>query len=102
MQVNGVPLVQLPEKRVHVIKVDMTRAQRTKYNAWMGAGRTVVRNFIAADTLMQNWAHVLQILTRCTALYTREKSSPRPEEPSSCSSNASRQFVELFLSLIHI
>lgn len=69
MQVNGVPLVQLPEKKIHVIKVDMTRSQRTKYNAWMGAGRTVVRNFIAADTLMQNWAHVLQILTRCAALH---------------------------------
>ena len=64
MQVNGVPLVALPEKHVHVIKVHMTRAQRTKYNAWMGAGRAVVRNFIASDTLMQNWAHVLQILTR--------------------------------------
>jgi hypothetical protein len=64
MQVNGLPLVRLPEKRVHVLKVDMTRPQRAKYTRWLGAGRNIVRGFIAADTVMQNWAHVLQILTR--------------------------------------
>lgn len=64
IQVNGVPLVQLPEKRMHVVKVDMGHAQRTKYAAWMGAGRAVVRGFIASETLLRNWAHVLQILTR--------------------------------------
>jgi hypothetical protein len=65
MQVDGVPLVVLPDKRVHVVKVDMPRSQRKKYAAWMAAGRSVVRRYIDADTLTRNWAHVLEILTRC-------------------------------------
>lgn len=57
--------MELPEKRIHVLKVDMLREQRSKYERWVAAARRFVEAHLEADTLLRHYSSVLEALLRC-------------------------------------
>lgn len=65
MQVSGRPVVELPEKRVHIVKVAMQRKQRSKYEAWAAATRPFVLAHLEANTLLRHYSSILEGLLRC-------------------------------------
>lgn len=65
MQVGGRPVVELPEKRIHVVKVAMAREQRAQYERWAAAARLFVEAHLDADTLLRHYSSVLEALLRC-------------------------------------
>eukprot|EP00892_Ulva_mutabilis_P006202 jgi/Ulvmu1/3954/UM018_0177.1 len=84
MKVGGRSIVELPEKRIHVVKVNMLREQRSKYEQWAAAARTFVAAHLEADTLLRHYSSVLEALLRLrqicdsAALVTVEP--PKPPE----------------------
>lgn len=58
-------MVELPEKRIHVVKVTMGGEQRGKYEQWAAAARAFVSAHLDADTLLRHYSSVLEALLRC-------------------------------------
>lgn len=58
-------MVELPEKRIHVVKVAMAREQRAQYERWAAAARLFVEAHLDADTLLRHYSSVLEALLRC-------------------------------------
>lgn len=61
---NGHRLVELPPRNVNIVPVVLSAAEQAKYKRWEEAGRRVVAGHLAADTLMQNYTAVLEIILR--------------------------------------
>ncbi|XP_026195328.1 helicase-like transcription factor [Anabas testudineus] len=67
-EVNGRPLVSLPEKTVCVEKVELSQAEREEYELARNEGRNTIGRYVAEGTVLSNYAHVLAILMRLRQL----------------------------------
>uniref|UniRef100_A0A3Q3WKV6 Uncharacterized protein n=1 Tax=Mola mola TaxID=94237 RepID=A0A3Q3WKV6_MOLML len=63
-EVNGRPLVSLPEKTVCVEQVELSRSEREEYELARTEGRNTIRRYVAEGTILRNYADVLAILMR--------------------------------------
>ncbi|KAM4625187.1 helicase-like transcription factor isoform 2-T2 [Polymixia lowei] len=63
-EVNGRPLVSLPEKTVCVEQVELTQQERHEYELARTAGKTAISRYVAEGTVLRNYADVLAILMR--------------------------------------
>ncbi|XP_050933964.1 LOW QUALITY PROTEIN: helicase-like transcription factor [Lates calcarifer] len=63
-EVNGRPLVSLPEKTVCVEQVELSQAEREEYELARNEGRNTIRRYVAEGTVLRNYADVLAILMR--------------------------------------
>eukprot|EP00181_Compsopogon_caeruleus_P002274 CAMPEP_0184681504 /NCGR_PEP_ID=MMETSP0312-20130426/4497_1 /TAXON_ID=31354 /ORGANISM="Compsopogon coeruleus, Strain SAG 36.94" /LENGTH=1081 /DNA_ID=CAMNT_0027132403 /DNA_START=149 /DNA_END=3394 /DNA_ORIENTATION=- len=61
---EGNPIVQLPEKHLEVIKLQFTQAERDFYDALFEKSKTKFDTFVRQGKVMANLAHVLEILLR--------------------------------------
>uniref|UniRef100_A0A667ZRT8 Helicase like transcription factor n=1 Tax=Myripristis murdjan TaxID=586833 RepID=A0A667ZRT8_9TELE len=67
-EVNGRPLVSLPEKVVCVEQVKLTQEEREQYELARTEGRNTIRRYMAEGTVLRNYADVLAILMRLRQL----------------------------------
>ncbi|KAF7657474.1 hypothetical protein LDENG_00026470 [Lucifuga dentata] len=63
-EVNGRPLVSLPEKTVCVEQVELNQMEREEYELARREGRNIVSRYVAEGTVLRNYADVLAILMR--------------------------------------
>ncbi|XP_055361627.1 helicase-like transcription factor [Betta splendens] len=63
-EVNGRPLVSLPEKSVCVEQVELSQWEREEYELARDEGRNTINRYVAEGTVLSNYAHVLAILMR--------------------------------------
>ncbi|KAM6960682.1 helicase-like transcription factor [Aplochiton taeniatus] len=63
-EVNGRPLVTLPEKSVCVEPVEFTQQEREEYELARAEGRNTIRRYVAEGSMLRNYADVLAILMR--------------------------------------
>ncbi|KAG7238033.1 hypothetical protein INR49_031387 [Caranx melampygus] len=63
-EVNGRPLVSLPEKKVYVEQVELSQQEREEYELARNEGRNTIRRYVAEGTVLRNYADVLSILMR--------------------------------------
>ncbi|XP_020494331.2 helicase-like transcription factor [Labrus bergylta] len=63
-EVNGRPLVFLPEKTVSVEQVEMSQSEREEYELARNEGRSTISRYVAEGTVLRNYADVLAILMR--------------------------------------
>ncbi|KAJ3170412.1 DNA helicase rad5 [Geranomyces variabilis] len=61
---EGRPIVELPPKIVDKVLLDFTSEERDIYDALHTRSKTQFSNFVAAGSVLSNWAHVFQMLTR--------------------------------------
>ncbi|XP_076604419.1 helicase-like transcription factor isoform X2 [Chaetodon auriga] len=63
-EVNGRPLVSLPEKMVCVEQVELSQSEREEYELARKEGRNTISRYVAEGTVLRNYADVLAILMR--------------------------------------
>uniref|UniRef100_A0A673CFP0 Helicase-like transcription factor n=1 Tax=Sphaeramia orbicularis TaxID=375764 RepID=A0A673CFP0_9TELE len=63
-EVNGRPLVSLPEKMVCVEQVELNQQEREEYELARNEGRSTIGRYVAEGTVLRNYADVLAILMR--------------------------------------
>ncbi|XP_061700435.1 helicase-like transcription factor isoform X2 [Syngnathoides biaculeatus] len=63
-EVDGLPLVTLPEKSVCVEQVELSAAEREEYELAREEGRHTIGRYVAEGTVLRNYADVLSILMR--------------------------------------
>ncbi|CAJ1074379.1 helicase-like transcription factor isoform X1 [Xyrichtys novacula] len=63
-EVNGRPLVSLPEKTVCVEQVELSQAEREEYELARKEGRSTISRYVAEETVLRNYADVLVILMK--------------------------------------
>ncbi|XP_078133618.1 helicase-like transcription factor isoform X2 [Sander vitreus] len=63
-EVNGHPLVSLPEKAVCVEQVELSQTEREEYELARNEGKNTIRKYVAEGTVLRNYADVLAILMR--------------------------------------
>nr|XP_057946889.1 helicase-like transcription factor isoform X2 [Doryrhamphus excisus] len=63
-EVNGRPLVTLPEKSVCVEQVELSSAEREEYELARNEGRHTISRYVTEGTVLRNYADVLAILMR--------------------------------------
>ncbi|XP_067471478.1 helicase-like transcription factor isoform X2 [Thunnus thynnus] len=63
-EVNGRPLVCLPEKTVCVEQVELSQPEREEYELARNEGRNTIRKYVAEGTVLRNYADVLAVLMR--------------------------------------
>ncbi|XP_039992700.1 helicase-like transcription factor [Xiphias gladius] len=63
-EVNGRPLVSLPEKTVYVEQVELSQVEREEYELARNEGRNTIGRYVAEGTELRNYADVLAILMR--------------------------------------
>ncbi|KAM9341379.1 helicase-like transcription factor [Symphorus nematophorus] len=63
-EVNGRPLVSLPEKTVSVEQVELSQSEREEYELARKEGRNTISRYVAEGTVLRNYADVLSILMR--------------------------------------
>ncbi|XP_071354001.1 helicase-like transcription factor [Trachinotus anak] len=63
-EVNGRPLVSLPEKTVYVEQVELSQQEREEYELARNEGRNTISRYVAEGTVLRNYADVLAILMR--------------------------------------
>lgn len=67
-EVNGRPLVVLPEKAVFVEQVELSPEERTEYTLANNEGQNTIRRYVAEGSVLKNYADVLAILMRLRQL----------------------------------
>lgn len=67
-EVNGRPLVSLPEKTVCVEQVELSQPEREEYELARNEGRNTIGRYIAEGSVLRNYADVLVILMRLRQL----------------------------------
>ncbi|XP_044079838.1 helicase-like transcription factor isoform X2 [Siniperca chuatsi] len=67
-EVNGRPLVSLPEKTVCVEQVELSQPEREEYELARNEGRNTIGRYVAEGTVLRNYADVLAILMRLRQL----------------------------------
>ncbi|KAM9354767.1 helicase-like transcription factor isoform 2-T2 [Pholidichthys leucotaenia] len=77
-QVNGCPLVLLPEKSVYVEQVELSRSERDNYELARAEGRSTIGSYVADGSFMTNYADVLVILMRLRQLCCHPDLSGKP------------------------
>ncbi|XP_070698895.1 helicase-like transcription factor [Pempheris klunzingeri] len=63
-EVNGRPLVTLPEKTVCVEQVELSQSEREEYELARNEGRNTIGRYVAEGSILRNYADVLAILMR--------------------------------------
>uniref|UniRef100_G3P9F7 Helicase-like transcription factor n=1 Tax=Gasterosteus aculeatus aculeatus TaxID=481459 RepID=G3P9F7_GASAC len=63
-EVNGRPLVSLPEKTVCVEQVELSQSEREEYELARNEGRNTIARYVTEGTVLRNYADVLAILMR--------------------------------------
>ncbi|XP_037341930.2 helicase-like transcription factor [Pungitius pungitius] len=63
-EVNGRPLVSLPEKTVCVEQVELSQSEREEYELARNEGRSTIARYVTEGTVLRNYADVLAILMR--------------------------------------
>ncbi|KAM9842904.1 helicase-like transcription factor [Aulostomus maculatus] len=63
-ELNGRPLVVLPEKTVCVEQVELSQSEREEYQLARNEGRNIISRYVAEGTVLRNYADVLVILMR--------------------------------------
>ncbi|XP_034714305.1 helicase-like transcription factor [Etheostoma cragini] len=63
-EVNGRPLVSLPEKAVCVEQVELSQTEREEYELARNEGKNTISKYVAEGTVLRNYADVLAILMR--------------------------------------
>ncbi|XP_061553004.1 helicase-like transcription factor isoform X1 [Phycodurus eques] len=63
-ELDGRPLVTLPEKSVCVEQVELSAAEREEYEVAREEGRHIIGRYVAEGTVLRNYADVLSILMR--------------------------------------
>ncbi|XP_057715361.1 helicase-like transcription factor isoform X2 [Corythoichthys intestinalis] len=63
-ELDGRPLVTLPEKSVCVEQVELSAAEREEYEQARNEGRHTISRYVAEGTVLRNYADVLAILMR--------------------------------------
>lgn len=63
-EVNGRPLVSLPEKKVYVEQVELSQPEREEYELACTEGKNTIGRYVAEGTVLRNYADVLAILMR--------------------------------------
>uniref|UniRef100_A0A7N8WM56 Helicase-like transcription factor n=1 Tax=Mastacembelus armatus TaxID=205130 RepID=A0A7N8WM56_9TELE len=63
-EVNGRPVVSLPEKMVCVEQVELSQSEREEYELARNEGRNTIGRYVAEGTVLRNYADVLAILMR--------------------------------------
>lgn len=63
-EVNGRPLVSLPEKKVYVEQVELSQPEREEYELARTEGKNTIGRYVAEGTVLRNYADVLAILMR--------------------------------------
>ncbi|XP_030574526.1 helicase-like transcription factor isoform X2 [Archocentrus centrarchus] len=63
-EVNGRPLVSLPEKTVYMEQVELSPPEREEYELARTEGRKTIGRYVAEGTVLRNYADVLAILMR--------------------------------------
>ena len=67
-QVNGKPLVALPDKDIRVRHLDFNEEEAAIYKAYEEQGRKVIQKFLKRGTLLKNYAHVFALMMRLRQL----------------------------------
>uniref|UniRef100_A0AAQ6A2M1 Helicase-like transcription factor n=1 Tax=Amphiprion ocellaris TaxID=80972 RepID=A0AAQ6A2M1_AMPOC len=63
-EVNGRPLVSLPDKKVYVEQVELSQSEREEYERARKEGKNIIKRYVAEGTVLRNYADVLAILMR--------------------------------------
>uniref|UniRef100_A0AAV2JHR4 Helicase-like transcription factor n=1 Tax=Knipowitschia caucasica TaxID=637954 RepID=A0AAV2JHR4_KNICA len=63
-EVNGRPLVVLPEKTVFVEQVELSPEERAEYDLAKSEGQNTIRRYVAEGSVLKNYADILVILMR--------------------------------------
>ncbi|XP_069008745.1 helicase-like transcription factor isoform X1 [Embiotoca jacksoni] len=63
-EVNGRPVVSLPEKTVSVEQVELSQPEREEYELARAEGRNIIGRYVSEGTVLRNYADVLVILMR--------------------------------------
>uniref|UniRef100_A0A8C3G9K9 Helicase-like transcription factor n=1 Tax=Cyclopterus lumpus TaxID=8103 RepID=A0A8C3G9K9_CYCLU len=63
-EVNGRPLVAMPEKTVCVEQVELSQSEREEYELARNEGRNTIGRYVTEGTVLRNYADVLAILIR--------------------------------------
>lgn len=63
-EVNGRPLVAMPEKTVCVEQVELSQSEREEYELARNEGRNIIGRYLTEGTVLKNYADVLAILMR--------------------------------------
>ena len=61
---NGNPIVALPQKTINLKAVPFTKEEEEFYQALWSTSKNEFKEFVASGTLMENYAHVLELLLR--------------------------------------
>lgn len=93
-EVNGCPLVVLPEKTVFVEQVELSQEEREEYEQASNEGRNTIRRYIAEGSVLRNYADVLVILMRL------RQHCCHPNLPKKTSSDAGATPAELRKRLV--
>lgn len=67
-EIGGRKVCDLPEKSQAVMRVHLSPAERKSYEQLFDKGRGVVNNYLTSGTLLQNYAHILEVLLRLRQL----------------------------------
>ncbi|XP_059078743.1 helicase-like transcription factor isoform X2 [Tigriopus californicus] len=67
-QINGKPLVNLPNKTVEVQMVDFKKEEKIVYDAYLSHGREIIARYMRRGTLLKNYAHVFAVMMRLRQL----------------------------------
>lgn len=72
-QVNGKPLVELPDRQVFVQPVELSLEERKLYDSMAREGKLVIGKYFKTGNVLQNYADVLAILMRLRQLCCHPK-----------------------------
>ena len=67
-QINGKPIVDLPEKTVTTTELEFTEEETIIYKAWESEGREIIQKYQRRGALLSNYAHVFAIMMRLRQL----------------------------------
>jgi len=67
-QINGKPLVKLPERRVVIQKIKFSDDERKLYDAMQKDGKLIICKYFRMNAVLKNYANVLAIIMRLRQL----------------------------------
>ena len=67
-QVNGKPIVDLPNKSVTITELKFTEEETIIYKAWESEGQEIIQKYQQKGTLLNNYAHVFAVMMRLRQL----------------------------------
>lgn len=91
-------LIGLPPKTIETCFVDLSAEERELYDQMEGDAKSVVQNYISADSVMRNYSTVLSIILRLRQICTDIALCP-PDLRASLASNRIEGIPSYFLSI---